>query len=346
MKQVARAVFAAVFALCSATSALSAAYDKFAMPEEAKTVQNGRIVQSLLPQAEIKTNIAGSYVAVAMGGGLLAALIDAEIQKQQAIKAELLVQPIREALAGYDADSKAKGVTYAIAQNVAWLAPKEQSFSRDITQAGQMQVLDATDAAQVGFFVYGYGFNADFASIRVDLTMRIVNKAIPEGKKPEARLLPKNHLLMATVSRVITLPVVTKDKEANAKLWTEQNGARARAALDAAFADLPTLGVRVLNMQEADAAALRKNKNTVKTIGNDQGRVVEEEGSNVLLLTPIGLVRITPLSETAPAAQVISTPQEAPAPPAPPLTPPAPSTPVAPTPQPVLAPPAMPAPQG
>ena len=304
MKLIARAICAAMFAVSSASAAFGAAYDKYAMPEEAKNVENGRIVQDLVPQAEIKTSINGSYAMVAMGGGLLGALIDAEIQKNQTEKAELLVQPIREALIGYDADAKAKGVTNTLAQNVAWLSPKEQLFSRDATPASQLGLLDSTSAAQVAFFSYNYGFNADFTSVRVGLNMNIANKAAPEGKKPATRLYPKNLVYSAAVTSVVSLPNATKDKEANAKLWAEDGAARTRAALDAAFADLPALGARVLNLQAADLPALRDRNNKMVTVGNDQGRVIAGAGDDVTLITTAGLVHLAPLSQAAPAVQV------------------------------------------
>ena len=129
------ALIASLICLCAVGPARASHLNILAEP--ARAVDGGRVVNVLISQAEIKSNINASYVDVAMGGGLIGALIDMKIDSDRAKKAERVIQPLRTALAGFDVDALALETTKTALANVAWFLAPSITFGRDTTPAGK-----------------------------------------------------------------------------------------------------------------------------------------------------------------------------------------------------------------
>jgi hypothetical protein len=232
---------------------------------------------------------------VATGGGLLGAIIDAKINADRAKKAEELIQPLRAALTGFDADALAIESAKAAVGRLAWLkASGEPAFGRDISLVGKSGVLDASPAGQVLFLDYGYDTSADFASIRVQVTVSLANKTVETGKKPETRLYPNKLAYLATVTAVVSLPNPAAEKEANVARWSADNGKLAREALTTAFRDASLLVPRALELQEADAKAMKVKDHKMEATAGFSGRV-QEDGPDGKLLFNDNFVRVRTL---------------------------------------------------
>ncbi|MDB5433636.1 MAG: hypothetical protein JWP35_4752 [Caulobacter sp.] len=268
---------------------------KTVLHQEARTVEGGRTVQVLVAQAEIKSDINPSNVVVATGGGLLGALIDAKINSDRAKKAELLIQPVRVALTGFDVDALAVNATKTGLTDAGWFGAQTSAFGRDNSVLGKCSVLDASAAPQVAFFEYAYDLSPDFSSVRVSVTMSFAAKAIPAGKKSEARVAPKFVIYSQTLVSVVSLPNPSKDAAGNAARWSADNGKLARQALEMGFAETGVLMPRAFAMTEDDLKVMsgRDRKNTMA--GGYMGRVQEESPSGTLLYTG-GLVHVQTLS--------------------------------------------------
>ena len=125
---------AGVLSLAGA-GAVSARDHKFILPEAARTVDGGRDVQVLIAQDEIKSTIVASSVSAVTGGGLLAALIDAKVNNDRARKAEATIQPLRQALIGFDADTLALDGAKSAMTKLPWF--QSNASLKDLCQVSE-----------------------------------------------------------------------------------------------------------------------------------------------------------------------------------------------------------------
>lgn len=269
--------------LSVSTSASAATVAKNVLPEAARVVEGGRTLEILVPQAEIKSNINASNVSMYAGGGLLMALVDAKINSDRAKAAESDIQPLRAALAGFDADALAQSTTKAVVDANSWFQAQPVTFGRDNSPAGKLAALDAATTNQMAFFEYDYEISADFSYLKTTLVMTVADKAAPEGKKPAGRLDDKNLLYSQSVISIISLASPSKVATENAARWSADGGKLARQALGLGFDDLRSLGARSLALTLADTAAMSSRDKKLQSVAVIYaGRVVEETPTGTL----------------------------------------------------------------
>lgn len=262
--------------------------------------QPSRSVRVLVAQAEIKSDINASTLAVATGGGMLGGLIAAAQNAERAKKAEELIAPLRTALIDYDADVVAQESAKAALAGVPWLSSAALTFGKDSSPVGRTTFLDANDAAQVVFVEYTYDLSPEFDALRVVANIQFTNKAVPAsgGKpgKPDDRVKPKNLAFARSITVAVTLPNADpKDKDGNAARWAANNGEPARKAMQQAFARLAELLPRTLELSDADVAALKDKKKEKAAYGALAGRLVERNGGETLFWAN-QFVSVAPLS--------------------------------------------------
>ena len=262
--------------------ALAAPPKNIVPPEMLAATGEQRTVQVFVPQAEIKADIVDSKVAMAAGGGLLMAMIDAGVNSSRAKKAEAAVQPVREALTGYDADALALATTNAALTGQTWLGAQPAQLSKDNTVPAKMAVLDATSTPQTVFIEFEYGLSPDFSAVVVSASIQIASREVPAKKKPDARVIPRNLLYVQSVRSVQVLPDPDKEATVNAGRWAEGDAALARKSLDAAFARVGELIPRALQVSAEDQAAWKKVKGNT-ALGGHSGKLVEESDGETLL---------------------------------------------------------------
>lgn len=255
--------------------------------EPARTVAGGRSVQVLVAQSEIKSDINPSNIAVATGGGLLGGLLAASQNASRTKKAEAAIEPIRVALTGFDADALALATTKTAFNEIAWLQPATETaaLSKDSSLLGKSAMLDSGTASQIAFIEYSYDVSPDFSSIRVVAKLAFANKqgSAVTAAKPETRLLPKNLAYAQSVTSVVSLATPGADLDANAALWSADQGKAARAALTTAFADVQQLLVRTLALTAADVKAMNAKDKKKGSAGGFVGRIQETTPSGTLL---------------------------------------------------------------
>lgn len=284
-------IHAAIFlALAGApiASAALAADPPNVLTEEARTVQGERAVQVLVAQAEIKSNINPSNIAVATGGGLLGGLMAASQNASRTKKAEALIEPVREAMTDFDADRLAQDTTTAALAQVPWLQSAPISFSKDSSPVGKSGALDSIGASQVGFVEYTYDFSPDFADLRVVAKVDFANKALPAASatKPESRVSRKNLAYSQQITTIVSLPTPVEEKALNAASWSADGGKAARDALTLAFAEMEKLLPRTLALTADDIAAMAAKTNPKGKAGGFAGRVQESATGETLLWGP------------------------------------------------------------
>jgi hypothetical protein len=274
--------------------------------EDLRTLPGGRALQVIVAQGEIQSNINQSMLAVAAGGGLLFALIDAAIEEERAKKAEAAITPLREALAGFDADALSRSTTAAIVEATPWLQPVSETFVRDSSVAGKSAYLDAAGADQVSFFEYSYDVAADFAAVRVKLLMQFANRAVPEVKgkaaKPERRVAERYLAYSQTVTTIVSLPSPSKEIEENALRWAADDAVLARAALTEAFHQVRRFAPRALALSEADLKVMKGKDRKRMALGGFGGRQQPDAEPGALIWGDEGFTYAATMAETQPAA--------------------------------------------
>lgn len=271
----------------SVGSAATAAAPVNVVTEDARSVRGGRAVQVLVAQSEIKSNINPSNIAVATGGGLLGGALAASQNASRTKKAETLIEPVREALTGFDGDRLAQDTTNAAFAQVPWLRSASISFSKDSSPVGKSSALDSIGASQVAFVEYTYDFSPDFADLRVVAKVEFANKAMPAGgTKPESRVSRKNLAYSQQVTTIVSLPAPVEEKAGNAAQWGANGGKAAREALTMAFAEMEKLLPRTLALTAADVAAMAAKTNPKRNVGGFAGRVVASPSGETLLWGP------------------------------------------------------------
>jgi hypothetical protein len=287
MKFAVHAGICLAIACASVGSAAIAAGPVNVVTEGARTVQGGRAVQVLVAQSEIKSNINPSNIAVATGGGLLGGALAASQNASRTKKAETLIEPVREALTGFDADRLAQDTTSAALAQVPWLQSAAISFSKDSSPVGKGSALDSIGANQVAFIEYTYDFSPDFSELRVVAKVEFANKAMPAAAtKPEARVSRKNLAYAQQVTTIVSLPAAVEKKAGNAAQWAADGGKAARQALTLAFAEMEKLLPRTLGLTAADVSAMAAKTNPKGNVGGFAGRTVTAATEETLLWGP------------------------------------------------------------
>jgi hypothetical protein len=329
---------ACLLALGVSGASVGATKNYYVAPE-ARTVAGGRDVHIIVSQAEIQPNINISNMTAAAGGGLLFALIDAGVNNARAKEAEKTVVPLREALVGYDFDPLAQHASTATLGALGWFDPRQVKLSKEETADSILAALDAAGTSQLMVLRYSYETNADFSGIVVSLDASMVNKAVPAGKKPAARLAPKNLPYKQLFRSFVMLPGANpKDPDGNVRAWAADHGKAARAAIDTGLERCQALLTRSLTYSAADAESIMKrNKRKMTKIPGLTGWELESEGDSALVmeLMTATLTRVetysaanasaaaTPASEAAAPAEATPTAEPAPVPAAETATPPA-----------------------
>ena len=282
--RVSAVMFCAIVALLGLSAGPAAAGDsKYVLAPEARTAPNGRGLEVLVGQGEIKSDINPSDVVAATGGGLLGALIDAKINSDRAKRAEAAIQPIRAALTNYDVDALANDASRVAGEKLTWFQPASVVFGRDTSVAGKVAVLDASKSGQMAFFEYTYDLSPDFSSVRVRVNMQFANVTTAEGKSTASRLDNKQLAFSQSIFAVVMLPSPSKDLHENAARWGDDGGRLTRGALATAFADVGLLIPRALELSAADAVAMKAKTHKAAWLGGYSGRVQEETPEGTLL---------------------------------------------------------------
>lgn len=303
LKSFSCALCACFVASSSTSAAVAQSYGPAASSAQPATGQNqmvagGRGLRVLVAQSEIKSDINLSNIAVATGGGLLGGLLAAAVDSARAKKAELLIAPVRTAMANVDSDALSIETAKSSFVNAEWFkAAPEINFSKDNSPAGKSAYLDTSASAQTAFVEYTYDLSPEFDALRIiaKIDVAATNNA-SANSKPEKRLSPKNLVYSRSVASVILLPAPSKDKDANAAQWAAGDAKLARAALKQSFARLKVLMPRLLAMDKDQEEALSRDKKNKRIVaGGFLGRPQSAASGTTLLWTGGGFVEVAPL---------------------------------------------------
>jgi hypothetical protein len=281
----------AALVITSVTPAASlAGVPKYVLLEAARPAPDGRQVHVMVGQEEIKSAIDVSRGGAVVVGGLLGALIDIQIQAERAKKAEAAILPLRAAMTGFDADTLAQAAARSAVDRFEWFHPVgEMSFGRDMSSPGLMAALDASRTPQMAFVSFVYEIAPDFKSMRVNMVVSLANRDAPPKKSPAWRL-GGGLVYAANVTSVIALNGAGDDINANARMWAENDAAKAREALTMAFADVAEMAPRAFLLTQAEAKAMMRKPHKSLALDGFVGREQERPAPGERLLFNGGFI--------------------------------------------------------
>ena len=298
---------------CLPALAVAAAPPKNFIAPGARKIPGGRDVFIVVAQSEIMPSITISHIARNVGGGLLWAMIDVSVNDERAQNAENAIVQLREALTGFDFDSRVEAATARTLTKLGWVEPKQVTLSKDVSKASMLAALDAAGTDQLLVLVYTYGTDVDFSGIMVSLNATLVNKAVPKGQKPKARLKPRNLAFFQGVRSMVRLGD-HRDPAFNRAAWSADGGEKARNALALGIERCQQLAERVFMLSAAEVASYtQRNHRPLSTVPDIGGWVVETLPSGQLIYDPtiLTLTQVEPYgamptaaapAESAPAA--------------------------------------------
>ena len=195
-------------------------------PESKQRVGNAEVILEV-PQEEIFADIDKSNSAAVMGGGALFAIIDSIVDNDRAKTAEKKVEPYRNALGTYDFPGKLKSEVEQAAAGLSWL--NRVSITVDRSADGKLAKERVKESTANSVFVMNthYSLSPDFTQVIVKAKASIL-----PVKAADAKPL---YLHDFTVSE--SMPVNSGGNTPE-EVWTRDNGAALRAALDSAIAKL------------------------------------------------------------------------------------------------------------
>ena len=226
-------------------------------------------VQVVVDQDVIATNVDIGRVAPSVsGGGLIGALIIAgkdRDRKREHIalaeeRADANAAPIRNALADFDVLALADAAT-------------AQAFpGASIVGGGN----GAGNKPSV--IAYSYGLSPDFTQVRVTADLAI----IPTAGSPT--------VMRQRITSIVELDERSYDDDDNAERWAQDDGARARHALETAFARLAETMPKLMAMDAGTFASLTHKGKPKAFLAGFYGPVVIEDEGGKVIWTPQGAV--------------------------------------------------------
>lgn len=296
---------AALFVLSGATSALAAPKPPEApaiLAEKDRTIAGGRAVQMIVAQQQIGTSIDIGRVADddSGGGGILGSLIIGAMDDKRErmtenaqVRADATVAPLREVLKDFDIDALALATTEAALRTPEWFAPQTIDATREVSPAGRLAFVTATQAPQLAFVTYHYGLSPDFTQIRVNAEIAIARRIAGKGDKPDSTAAP---FYRQMISSVVELPTRSYAHDANIAQWSANEGTLARASLTAAFAELERLIPYALTLSAADMKRFAAKDHDKAFAAGTYGPLIarDADGRGGVLIWYKGLVHVEP----------------------------------------------------
>ena len=224
------------------------AAQKVALMPESRAKVGAAVVILEVPQEEIFAEINPSNSSAAMGGGLLFALIDTAVNNSRAKDAELKVEPYRNALHDFDFQALLRREVERAVADLTWLDTVTVEVDR--SPEGKLRQDRLANGTSDSIFVLrvGYSMTPDFGSLHVTGDAKILPTKAGEARrqkdaaKPKATAAtaasekPSQPLYWQTFTATQSTPADSPGPAG--EVWTRNNGAALRAALEAATRNL------------------------------------------------------------------------------------------------------------
>lgn len=264
------AIAIAASLLMTSSPALAKDYDPVLPAAPLELSSSDMPLEVVLDQDVIATNVDIGRVAPSVnGGGLIGAIIlagkDRERKREHVAlaeeRAEANAAPIRNALAGFD--------VHALAHEAVRAA------------FASANILDASDeelASPPSVIAFSYGLSPDFTQVRVSADIAIV----PWGDEKA--------VLAQRVTSIVELRQRSYDDDDNAERWAADDAARAKAALEKAFARLGTVMPQLAAMDAGKFSSLTDRKKRKSFAAGFYGPVLLSDEASEVIWTDHGAI--------------------------------------------------------
>ncbi|NKB80941.1 MAG: hypothetical protein GKS05_03400 [Nitrospirales bacterium] len=221
-----------------------------------ETVDTARLV-IISTQNEIHADIEKSNVAMAMGGGLIPALIDVAIESSRADDAEATIESLRDILIDYDFGKALHTALVPKLSSVPWVNIQEIDIAYDKKENFANELLQKEGNDSLMVVTSSYSLNADFTTLKVQavLTMYSNLHRSQDGGKHE-RNLEEATVYKNSVSNTYRGPNDTSSQEVIIKQWSENDGTLIKTALQESIEN-------VANLLVNDLKSPKSTKNTL-----------------------------------------------------------------------------------
>lgn len=293
-----------------------------ALPAEAQDKIASTDVVLPIHQSEIYVFVPNSTGGAVAVGGILGAIVDASINDVRTSKAETAVKPLRDALVDYDFDKGMQAdLKDALAQD-SFLHAENFGVVREVTNDKLDGVLDASKDSTVLFVTVDYRLSNDGDVLDIAATASLFPKDDPLKSmvKTASSSGPKtamaNALYRNNFIYELHLPGTTDDRDKNIALWSANNGAATRAALDQGARELAAMVAADLeggDQPVAGAAKVTTQTPTAQIPVDVTGLVVNSDKTGQLVRLDDGTMKYISFA-AAPAPATAAAPAPAPAP--------------------------------
>ena len=208
-----------------------------ALPDTARNAISSTDIVVPIKQSEIYVFVPASNIAAAGGGGLLLALVDAGVDSVRTSKAEAAVKPLRNALVDYKFDDTLCSDISGSLTQVTWVKPGTPRVIKEVTNESLDAALaqSKSDAVLFATMDYHLSNDADILDVMMNASLFANNDAL-KALGPSKLASPKTSLGNALYRNILTyemtVPAGTVDRDKNIVIWSADNGAAMRKALD------------------------------------------------------------------------------------------------------------------
>jgi hypothetical protein len=245
-----------------------------------------------IQQSEIYVFVPNSNVAVATGGGLLGALIDAGINSVRTSNAETAVKPLRDALVDYHFDAAMQAAVKSELGQIPWIHAEDYRVLRDITANSTDGALAGSKDSAVLFVTADYRLSNDGDVLDITTVASLFPKSdvLAALKKTQGGSGPKtalaNSIYHNTFVFEATLPGATQDRDQNIAAWSANNGAEMRNLLDQgakAIAEMVAADLQGGDQPDTGTATV--------AIKNIKGKMVKQDNGSEIVRFDDGTMR-------------------------------------------------------
>jgi hypothetical protein len=242
----------------------------------------------IIEQQEINANIDQSNVTAAMGGGLIAALIDASINNSRAKEAEKLMKPIRDSLIDFQFDKYLMEQLQKQMSSVEWMNLKSLQLKKDFSEESISGFFKDSSASVVLYVQTNYYLTPDFKDLKVlsKVYMLPNNEELRKFRDVSSDDQLQNSILENAIYKNIFEFSDTSDSEIQTKesaisYWSDNNAINTRNCLEKGSFETAKMIVLDLNSDNATAGNVKEQK----TFSNEyvSGTVLNEDGERILV---------------------------------------------------------------
>jgi hypothetical protein len=243
----------------------------------ARSVSGGRELQIVVVQSKLKAYLSESHWAAKD-----VPFPKIDLESKWAKDGEKAIEPLRIAMGDLDFDGMARRETEATLRSLDWFGVTKIEFSKVADTVIRSNQLDATIGQEVAFVDYEYGMSPGFDAIHLNVGIAIATKQAAPNKKPESRLSIGNLVYRQWHRVVVPLQGAGKKEAANLALWSANDAALVKEALEIAVTKSQWMINHGLQLSRDEADTLHK-KRKWRTVAGYGGYLLEEGDQGTLI---------------------------------------------------------------